>query len=284
MSFARVRLLLFILSTVLLLDDVFAADCTRRIAIAGPRARTIVLAGGDAWTLFRRFLAEVEQKDLNVSLWKVEVQLSRGGQTETHELGWAKALSGESAERLWERQLHGIRAEINQQLLTDAENAKWDVVCVGHVPPPPPPPVKNATKTPAPVATAPDANALVFYKSGMQYAARRDYANALKEFHAAEKVAPRFEGLQMNIGVAYLQLKDYVQASQYLSRAIEQNAKDANAHYNMACLKARLGQVEDAVASLAAAKSNGMKMTAALRRDSDLASLRGRTDFENLFK
>jgi tetratricopeptide (TPR) repeat protein len=126
--------------------------------------------------------------------------------------------------------------------------------------------------------------ALVFFKSGVQYASRRDYQNALKEFKAAERISPRFQGLQMNLGVTYLQLKDYVGASEHLKRAIDQNPKDAAAHYNMACLQARLGQIDDAVASLTAAKFNGLKMTASVKRDPDLASLHGRNDFETLFK
>ena len=52
----------------------------------------------------------------------------------------------------------------------------------------------------------------------------------------------------------------------------------------MACLQARLGQGDDAIASLSAAKSNGMKMTVDVKRDPDLAPLRGRADFETLFR
>ena len=52
----------------------------------------------------------------------------------------------------------------------------------------------------------------------------------------------------------------------------------------MACLQARLGQADDAIASLTAAKTNGMKMTADVKRDPDLSSLYGRNGFQTLFK
>lgn len=247
--------------------DAFAVDCGRQIADDGPPARTIVLAGGDAWSLFRQFLSEVERRDLDVSLRKSRVILSRNARVETLVMGLSASLPGRTPETEWKRQLTGKRAEINPQLLADARAARWDIVCVGQVQQP----------------TKPAQEAVVFFKTGVQYASRGEYANALREFKAAETIAPRFDGLLMNLGVTYLQIKDYVRASEYLRRAIEQNPRDAAAHYNMACLQARLGQSADAIASLTAAKTHGMKMTASIKSDPDLALLRGRREFEMLF-
>jgi hypothetical protein len=265
------------LTTFIVAMPAIGGGCGRQIAASGPKARTIVLAGGDAWSLFRQFLAEVEQRGLEVSLKNSKVILSRNGQIATIDLGWSSSLPGRSPERLWQRNLSGIRADVNPQLLADAHVSHWDIVCAerhGSVPP------NQPHATPAPPAQ----EAVVFFKGGVQYASRGDYANALKEFKAAEKIAPRFEGLLMNLGVTYLQMKDYVRAAEYLRRAIEQNPRDAAAHYNMACLQARLGQSADAIDSLTAAKKHGMKMTAPVKRDPDLASLRGRRGFETLFQ
>ena len=253
-----------------------AIDCGRRIAASGPKARTIVLAGGDAWTLFRQFLAEIEQRDLEVSLRQSRVQLSDRGRVQTIDLGWTNPFSGESAEQLWQRRLRGKRAELNPQLLAAASGSQWDVICVGRLP--------QATSPTNAAAAARTADAVVFFKSGVQYASRGDYENALKEFKTAEKLSPAFDGLLMNLGATYLQLKNYGRAAEYLQRAINQNPRNASAHYNMACLQARLGQNDDAIASLTAAQSNGMKMTASIKRDPDLFPLRGRADFETLFK
>lgn len=270
------RLLLVVLILAL---NASAADCERHIASDGPGARTIVLAGGDAWALFRQFLSEVEQRDLDVSLWRSEVQISRGGQTDTFTLGWMKAIFGDSAETEWKNLLSGQRAEINPRLLAEARSSRWDVICVGQI---------AGQETPPPAKVPPPApassEARLFFKTGVQYASSRDYANALKEFHAAEKIAPEFQDLQMNIGVTYLQMRDYARAAVHLTRAIDQDPKNAAAHYNMACLQARRGQRDRAIASLAIAQSNGMKLTPDLKRDPDLSSLRGRDDFEALFK
>lgn len=257
-----------------------AADCGRQIAASGSPERTIVLAGGDAWSLFRQFLSEMERRDLDVSLKKSRVILSRNGRLETIDLGWSGSLPGQTPEKLWQRNLSGLRADLSPQLLADARVSHWDIVCTDTAAP------RRAPKpaSVAPPAEPPAQEAVVFFKSGVQYASRGDYANALKEFKAAEKLSPRFDGLSMNLGVAYLQLSDFVRASEYLRRAVEQNPRNPAAHYNLACLQARLGQGADAIASLNAARAHGMKLTPSVRRDPDLSSLRGRRDFETLFE
>jgi tetratricopeptide (TPR) repeat protein len=283
MTQVPIRLALFVLTaTIASSAHASAGDCERRIAASGAGAHTVALAGGDSWMLFRQFMAEIERRDLNVSLWTSKVQISRGGEIETFELGWAKRFSGGSAEELWQRMLAGKRAEFNSRLLAKARESGWDIVCAGGVAEP----ERKQTDTRLADKAAPpaSADAVVFFKSGVQYASRRDYPNALKEFTVAERISPHFPGLLMNLGVTHLQLKDYTSASSYLKQAIEQDPKDAAAHYNLACLQARLGQEDDAIASLAAARSNGMKMTAIVKRDPDLSKLRGRADFETLFK
>lgn len=260
-----------------------ARDCGRRIATEGGGVRTVVLAGGNAWSLFSEYLSQTKQ--YKVDPWKIKVLISTGGKQESFELGWASMLTGANAEALWERDLKEKRADLNQQLIDQARRNKWDVMCEGVFPDS----VDRGGKKPDPKKPATDSvnktdgAALVFYKSGVQYASNRDYANAIKEFREAEKRDATFPGLLMNIGVAYMQTKDYVRAADYLTRAIAQSPRDSNAHYNMACLQARLRQYDDAVVSLANAKESGLKMDAKVRKDRDFALLRGRADFEALF-
>ena len=260
------------------------AGCTRRIAANGPSARVIVLAGGDAWLLFQQYLSEVKQRDLDVSLWQSTVMISVSGRQESVKLGWAKMLTGESSERLWERALSGRKADVNADLLAQADGSAWDIICAGQA--------AAAKKGPTSPLTAPagaaaarllSTEALTYFKSGLQYAARGDYDNAIKELRLVERIDPKFPDLQMNLGVAFMQRKDYVHAAEYMTLAVQQDGGNPNVHYNMACLQARLGQADDAVASLTTAKARGFTMTAKVRRDPDFTSLRGRTDFEALF-
>lgn len=259
-----------------------SAACTRRIAGHGPSARVIVLAGGDAWLLFQQYLSDVKQRDLDISLWSSTIMISSSGHQESIKLGWAKMLTGESSERLWERALSGRKADPSVDLLAQADAGGWDVVCIGQASVPVPKPVPQPSSKP-PGLRPSAAEALTYFKSGMQYAARADYENAIKEFKVVERIDPHFPDLQMNLGVAHMQRKDYVRASEYLTRAVQQDGGNPNVHYNMACLQARLGQGDDAVTSLITAKARGFVMTAKVRRDPDFASLRGRTDFEALF-
>src|ERR1700740_2704990 len=108
------------------------AGCTRRIAANGPSARVIVLAGGDAWLLFQQYLSEVKQRDLDVSLWQSTVMISVSGRQESVKLGWAKMLTGESSERLWERALSGRKADVNADLLAQGDGSAWDIICAGQ--------------------------------------------------------------------------------------------------------------------------------------------------------
>jgi len=282
MSNRSLRIVLTWLASAIVTLSLSAEDCERRIAPSAGSARTVALAGGDAWSLFEQYMTEVEHRDLDISLWEAKVQISRGGEVDTFQLGWVKRLSGESAKALWKRNLTGQRAEVNPRLITEAREAGWDVICTGHIAAPEQPKTAAVDVPKAPPPAAYDA--VTFFKSGVQFAARRDYQNALKEFKAAERISPQFDGLAMNIGVTYLQLKNYANAAAYLKRATDANPKDANAHYNVACLQARLGQIDDAIASLNAARANGMLMTARIRGDPDLSSLRGHNDFETLFK
>jgi hypothetical protein len=272
-----------------------AADCATRIAAKGSGSRTVAFAGGDGWVLMQTYLSQVKQRELDVSPWKIQVVLQMSGKQQNLELGWGKMLTGESPEKIWERTLSGKRAELSTALLAQAASSNWDLVCVG-------PPVDTTLKPVVKPKPKPDrrpdpqmgldgqapsptfgGDALIYFKSGVQYAANRDYKNALREFKEAEMRDRRFPGLLMNIGVAYMQQGDYVRAADYLTRAVEQNPRDPSTHLNMACLQARLGQPDDAIASLASAKANGQKMSE-IRNDRDLAVLRGRRDFEALFR
>ena len=256
----------------------------RGIAPSGPSERMIVLAGGDAWTLFERYLSEVKQRKLDVSLWDSKAMFVSHGTTETVTLGFWKRLTGEPPESLWENALKGRKAEVSADLLAQADSSGWDVICAA-----PAPVRRNVAGAPPVDPASPPPNrmtsteAVIYFKSGMQYAALHDYANALKEFKVVERIDPKYPDLQMNIGVAHMQLKDFVKASEYMTRAIDQNPKSPQSRYNMACLQARLGQADDAIASLTAARDNGMQLTASMRNSSEFAALRGRRDFDDLF-
>lgn len=270
--------------------DGFAA-CVNRIVPEGSSSRVVVLAGGDAWPLFQQYLSLAKRQNVKVALSRTKVFIWSKGRQESLEIGWAKMLTGESMEHLWEKQLTPRKAEIHAELLERARSSSWDVVCVAPTagatrrpPNPPTPPGDTAGASVLRDRPASSVEALTYFKSGMQYAGRADYTNALKEFALVEKLDPRYPDLLMNMGVAHMQLKDFVRASRYMTRAIEQDPKNPRAHFNLACLQARLGQSDDAIASLATSKALGLDLTKTMRVDPDFNALRGRKDFEALFE
>jgi tetratricopeptide (TPR) repeat protein len=236
--------------------------------------------------LFERYLSDVKQRNLKVSLWDSKVMFVSHGSTETVTLGFWKMLTAEAPESLWEHSLKGRKAEVSADLLAQADASGWDVICAAPVPVQQsrsdPPGIQSSTLPNGGHATSTEA--VIYFKSGMQYAGRSDYTNALKEFKVVERIDPKFPDLQMNIGVAYMQLKDFVKASDYMTRGIEQSPRSPQGRYNMACLQAKLGQADDAITSLIAARDNGLQLTASMRNSPEFALLRGRHDFDDLFR
>ncbi|BDU50192.1 tetratricopeptide repeat protein [Haliovirga abyssi] len=62
------------------------------------------------------------------------------------------------------------------------------------------------------------------------------YAEALQSFFAAYKYEKENETILKNIGIAYSELGSYDNGEQYLKRALEINAEDAEALYNLAVI------------------------------------------------
>ena len=118
------------------------------------------------------------------------------------------------------------------------------------------------------------------FQQGMQYAARRDYSNACKEFSNALRVSPGYAAAYSNRGVAYMQQKKLDLAEDDLKKAVELGPRDGRNHYNLACWYALQGQVGRGVASLDSALANGFSDYQALRKDRDLTNLRKSAEWQ----
>lgn len=87
-----------------------------------------------------------------------------------------------------------------------------------------------------------------------------------------------------SIAYHYQQFDDYENAARWF-RDLTENLRGSDsrwAHYNLACLNALQGRPEEAVAELAGAIEDGFADLAWMDEDGDLASLRGRADFQAL--
>jgi len=87
-----------------------------------------------------------------------------------------------------------------------------------------------------------------------------------------------------SIAYHYQQLDDYANAALWF-RALTENLRGADsrwAHYNLACIAALQGHPEEALVELRAAIEDGFSDLEWMDEDGDLASLRGRAEFQEL--
>ena len=75
---------------------------------------------------------------------------------------------------------------------------------------------------------------------------------------------------------------NYDKARSLCRKAIEWEPQNSVHHYNLACIEAKAGQPDAAFAALTQANSTGYADTEGLNRDSDLASLRGDSRFNDI--
>jgi tetratricopeptide (TPR) repeat protein len=255
-----------------------AQPCSTTIAkaVAG-QARTVYLIGDDAPAALQVYLDAATRQGVRVSLWKLRVTLSEGSGQRQVSMGIFDMVNGQGLRARWRQKLKGLAGQLDPKLLAEARRQGWDVACD---------PARTGTAGAQVVGSLPAQmpyEAMLAFKAGLQYAARGDYRNALKEFSAVEALAPSYPQLHVNMGATYLQLNDLVRAEQHLGRAISETPELGLAHYNMACLLARLGRSDAALKSLSVALDKGLNgALALLRTDPDLASLRKHRAFSAL--
>jgi hypothetical protein len=88
-----------------------------------------------------------------------------------------------------------------------------------------------------------------------------------------------------DIGYHYQQFDDFANASRWfrmLTESLPGHGETRWAHYNLACIAALEGRGDDALAHLEAAWAVGFSDVRWLQEDGDLASVRGRADFQDL--
>jgi len=246
-------------------------------------SRVLFLSGGNAWDLFQKYLAEAEKNKIKLSLWGgVKVVLNDGkGKKEITTTSMEK-LSMEGSKERWKKKLDKINAVGDPSILGEAEQMKWDVICIGQAKPSD---TKNKQPGKASADTASSAGvpleAKQNFQQAMQYASRKDFNNAIKEFTNAIQSYPAYAAAYSNRGVAYMQQKKMDLAEDDLKKAVELAPKDANNHYNLACWYSISKQAGKGLIALEAAFDNGFNDYASLRKDPDLANLRKSADWQN---
>lgn len=94
------------------------------------------------------------------------------------------------------------------------------------------------------------------------------------------KADPRYVDALNNLGVLYIQDKDYKAARSSFEKAIRLDPKRVDPHYNLACVCALMGETTSSIAHLRMASSLDPNVKKWAREDTDLNNLRGIPQFE----
>ncbi len=87
-----------------------------------------------------------------------------------------------------------------------------------------------------------------------------------------------------NLGVVYIQKRDYAAAKNYLEKAIQLRPKFVEPYYNLACLHSIKGEVKEGLIQLNRAISMNPAVRDWAEKDTDLINLRGIPDFEDMLR
>lgn len=259
----------------------YAGDaCGVLISKAPLPQRTVLLSDGNAWSLFQQYLGEAENQAIKINLSKVKVVLVSNKEKKEFRLDWKQMITGDSKKEIWARLLKKVNADNDEAVYKEAARQKWDVVCYsgndGAV--------KEVRVAPSAAGKAGSApiplEARQHFQQGMQYAARRDFSNACKEFTSAIRVSPAYASAYSNRGVAYMQQRKFDLAEDDLKKAVELDSRDGRNHYNLACWYSLQDQVGRGLASIDSALANGFNDYQTLRKDRDLSALRKNRDWQ----
>ena len=118
---------------------------------------------------------------------------------------------------------------------------------------------------------------------GVTHDAAGDYEASARAFSKAIELDPGRSWLYTARGVEKLKSGDATAAAADFEAAVERNAADAQAHYNLACIRAREGRTAEALEHVEAAmRIEPDHYVRLAREDDDFASCRGEPEFERL--
>ena len=123
-------------------------------------------------------------------------------------------------------------------------------------------------------------SARAFYEKAMRFHKRGRLKDAKRFYQEALRLDPNFVDALNNLGVLYIRDKDYTSAQRSFEKAIQLQPGYVDAHYNLACLYAIKGEVTQSLAHLKKAVSLDRSARDWARKDTDLESLRGLSEFE----
>lgn len=127
-------------------------------------------------------------------------------------------------------------------------------------------------------------DAQTLYERAERFRQQGRLKDAKRFYEETLKLDPRHVDALNNLGVVYLQDKDYSAAQRQFEAIIRIEPDDADPYYNLACLHAVKGEQRQGLAYLKKAISLNPLVRTWARTDSDLDNLRSTPDFKEIIR
>jgi tetratricopeptide (TPR) repeat protein len=145
------------------------------------------------------------------------------------------------------------------------------------------PPIRAVKKIPVPAPKPDDdIDAKTIYSRAKKHHKQGNLQEAKKLYNESLKLDPGYLDSLNNLGIILINEKDYENGRRYLEKAIRLKPEHPDPYYNLACLFAITGITGQSLEYLKKAVSLDSAVIEWAKKDTDLESLRGIDEFENL--
>ena len=124
--------------------------------------------------------------------------------------------------------------------------------------------------------------ALIFYNMGVALDARGDFKNCFKAYNRALKIDQAYYKAYLNRATILLDHRHLKRAETDFLALLKHDKRDADLHYNLACLYALQNRIADSYHHLHTSLKIGLKDKDRIMKDHDLEQLRNSQDFKHL--
>ena len=120
------------------------------------------------------------------------------------------------------------------------------------------------------------------YQLGNKYKSEGNVDKAIDQYQQALSIQPGFMPALNDLALAYMGKGDYAKALPLYMQSIELQPDNYIGYYNMACLHAQQGNIEESLNWLKGAVQRGFSDWAFLKDDNDLENIRDTEYFKEL--
>jgi len=125
-------------------------------------------------------------------------------------------------------------------------------------------------------------NAKTFYNKARHFHKRGRLQDAKGLYQNTLRLDPGYVDALNNLGVIYINDKDYLAAQSSFEKAIRLKRGYVDLYYNLACLHAIKGEVRESLAHLKKAVSLNHMVRSWAQKDTDMENLRGMPEFQEI--